>query len=48
MHGSAEPVDTFIERNQVESVEESIAVPSWKRSARLRLILERITTKLHP
>jgi hypothetical protein len=38
-------MDNFVERNQVESVEEIIAAASWKRSSRLRLALERVTAR---
>jgi len=47
MHTSAEAVDHFLERNQVESIEESINVASWSRASRFRLILKGIKMRLH-
>ena len=44
MHTSPETLDNFVERNQIESFEEIIAdADSWKRSGRLKLLLERVT-----
>ncbi|MGA3407090.1 MAG: hypothetical protein ABSD49_15280 [Candidatus Bathyarchaeia archaeon] len=38
MRTSPETMDNFVERNQIESVEEIIAAASWKKSSRLRLL----------
>jgi hypothetical protein len=46
MRTSPEAMDNFVERNQVESVEEIIAAASWKKSNRLRLALERVTARV--
>jgi len=46
MRTPPETVDNFVQRKQIESVEEIIAAASWKKRNRLRSLLERITSKL--
>jgi hypothetical protein len=41
---SSETMDHFVEHNQIQSVEESIGVASWKRPNCLKLILEQVAT----
>ena len=42
MRSSVEMMDHFVEENQIQSLEESIGAPSWRRPNHLALILEQL------